>query len=140
MNRWLTVGATFLAFSLVSARPTLRRAGSPRVAAAEPAPRIVAVQFPPGSVRMPLASVRELHEAVLGSEASSMIWVVGYAREHEDLRSNLDLAERRAGAVARHLMDMGTVSERIHIAARESDAGDDGNRVDVRLLEPAFGR
>lgn len=136
---WLAlVGAAFAALLQLSG--FLLRA-TPARAVAGAAPRVVLLHFASGDPTMPSSAARDLGHALRRSEVASPIWVFGYARERDDLAGNLDLAESRANAVARYLMNLGTVSDRIHVAAGEALADDrDSSRVEVRLVERAVER
>jgi hypothetical protein len=61
---------------------------------------------------------------------------VGYVQVGDDLAANLDLAEKHATVIARHLINRGASSERIHVVAREIPSGEAASaRVEVHLVE-----
>jgi hypothetical protein len=71
------------------------------------------------------------HRAIAGSS----IVVIGLARELAALEDNLALAEQRARAIARQLVDLGIVRERIVVAAAESGAtAEDAWDCEVRFM------
>lgn len=137
---WLLWVAPLLLFAtFIPVRWHGDRPFSPVAEGEKSRPDSVWVRFPRGATALDHSALElgEVHHRAL---AGSSILVIGFAREGSKLDDNLDLAERRAVAVARRLVDLGMVRERIVVAAAESQASDDDDRrCEVRFVTRASG-
>jgi outer membrane protein OmpA-like peptidoglycan-associated protein len=98
---------------------------------------IVTIPFPRGESELTThlpADVEELFQRA-GSSAPAAVLVLGFAAEHDDLITNLALAERRAHAIARELVTGGVARDRIIVAGSEAHPSDEApSRVEVMIV------
>jgi type IV pilus biogenesis protein CpaD/CtpE len=80
------------------------------------------------------AYVDELVEGA-ASGSSKAVLVLGFANDHDDLNTNLALAERRAQAIARELVTRGVPRDRMIVAGSETRPNEEGgSRVEVTIV------
>jgi outer membrane protein OmpA-like peptidoglycan-associated protein len=96
------------------------------------------IPFDDKQVDLPSTTVRDL--AFLAGQArvdaSLALFVHGFARDEQDFADNLRLAESRARAVARALLEHGAPAGRVFLAAAEETNDDDrARRCEVELVQ-----
>jgi outer membrane protein OmpA-like peptidoglycan-associated protein len=130
--RWPTRAAVVILLAMFV--PVRQSAEIPVAAADESMPMSIWVDFQRDGSELSPSAIQELGSLVGRLRDGSTVAVIGRAGERSELNENLDLAERRARIVARHLAALGIVNERIVTAAAEATRPEDDSRCEVQIV------